>query len=66
MAKIKIDKSRCKGCLLCVVNCPKGLIKVSKELNIKGVKTAVFLGGKCSSCGMCFIICPDGAIEVYK
>jgi len=66
MPKIKINKSRCKGCLLCVANCPKALIKVAEELNIKGVKTAVFRGGKCSGCGMCFIICPDGAIEVFK
>jgi NAD-dependent dihydropyrimidine dehydrogenase PreA subunit len=48
------------------MNCPKGLIKVSEDLNIKGVNTAVFRGGKCSGCGMCFVICPDGAIEVIK
>jgi 2-oxoglutarate ferredoxin oxidoreductase subunit delta len=66
MAKIKIDKSRCKGCLLCVANCPKGLIKVSADLNIKGVKAAVFRGGKCSGCGMCAVICPDGAIEIFR
>lgn len=66
MAKIKIDKSRCKGCYLCVVNCPNGLIKVAKELNVKGVKPVVFSGGKCSGCAMCAIICPECGISVYK
>ena len=79
MAKIKIDKDRCKGCYLCVVNCPNGLINISKALNIKGVKPAVFQGGKsarpmsksgrssgCTGCRMCAVICPDGGIAVYK
>jgi len=66
MAKIKIDKDRCKGCYLCVVNCPNGLIKVSSLLNVKGVKPAYFSGGKCTGCGMCFAICPDCGIKVLK
>lgn len=66
MPKIKIDKSRCKGCYLCVVNCPHGLIKVAKELNAKGVKPVVFSGGKCTGCAMCAIICPECGILVYK
>jgi len=76
MAKIKIDKSKCKGCYLCVVNCPNGLIKISAELNIKGVKPVYFSGGpvrpgvrpggKCSGCAMCAVICPDCGITVYK
>ena len=66
MAKIKINKDRCKGCYLCVVNCPNNLIKVSPELNAKGVKSAYFSGGKCTGCAMCAVICPDGAITIFK
>jgi len=66
MAKIKIDKDRCKGCYLCVTNCPNGLIKVSGKINVKGVKPAYFSGGRCTGCGMCLMICPDGGITVYK
>ena len=66
MPKIKINKDRCKGCYLCVVNCPNALIKVSKSLNAKGIKPAVFSGGKCTGCNMCAVICPDGGIIVYK
>jgi 2-oxoglutarate ferredoxin oxidoreductase subunit delta len=67
MAKIKIDKDRCKGCYLCVVNCPNNLIKISGELNAKGVKAASFSGSvKCTGCAMCALICPDCAIKVFK
>ena len=77
--KIKIRKERCKGCYLCVVNCPNNLIKIAKDLNIKGVKPVYFSGGKparlkgdpkrsggCTGCAMCVAICPDGVIEVIK
>lgn len=66
MAKIKIDKDRCKGCYLCIANCPNGLIKISTEINVKGVKPVVFKSGKCTGCGLCAIICPDGAIKVLR
>ncbi len=68
MAKIKIDKNRCKGCYLCVVNCPNALIKISPELGPKGVKTVYFAGTsqKCTGCAMCAVICPECIIEVYK
>jgi Indolepyruvate ferredoxin oxidoreductase, alpha and beta subunits len=66
MARIKIDKDKCKGCYLCIVNCPNSLIKVESELNVKGVKSAVFAGGKCTGCAMCALICPEFIIEVYK
>ena len=66
MPKIKIDKVKCKGCYLCVVNCPKGLIKISGDMNIKGVKAVSFSGSsKCTGCSMCAVICPECIIEVY-
>jgi NAD-dependent dihydropyrimidine dehydrogenase PreA subunit len=46
MARIRINKDRCKGCYLCIVNCPNSLIKIENELNVKGVRPAVFSGGK--------------------
>jgi len=66
MPRIKINKARCKGCYLCVTNCPVALIKIEKTLNVRGVKGVHFSGGKCTGCGMCAVICPDGAIEVYR
>ena len=38
MEKIKLSTERCKGCYLCVANCPKEALSVSDEVNGKGVK----------------------------
>ena len=67
MAKIIINQDRCKGCLLCVSFCPKGLIKKSAKLNNKGLNFVEFdLNGECVGCMQCAVICPDCCIEVYK
>jgi len=70
MAKIKIDKGRCKGCMLCVSVCPGGLIAPSKRLNKRGVYYVEFRAsknaGECTGCAMCAVMCPDNCIEVYK
>ncbi len=67
MAKITINKDRCKGCLLCVSACPKEMVKKSKQLNRRGVNYVEFQdNGTCLGCTMCAIICPDCCIEVYK
>lgn len=67
MAKIKINKERCKGCELCIMTCPKGLISLSGEINSLGIKVAKDKGSKnCSGCSLCAIVCPDCAIEVWK
>ena len=67
MAKIKINKDKCKGCLLCLSVCPREAIKKSKELNKLGVNFVEFKdNSECLGCMMCAIICPDCCIEVYK
>lgn len=68
MAKIKIDKDKCKGCEFCVIYCPKGLIGISQGLNKRGAHPAVFKKGKqskCSACAICARVCPEVCIEVY-
>ena len=65
MAKIKLNKKRCKGCGLCVVFCPKKNIKADSALNESGIYPAVIIDeANCSGCGMCFIMCPDVCIEI--
>ena len=64
---LEIKKDRCKGCGLCVINCPKSCIKLEASLNEKGVHPASFLEDKgCIGCGFCALICPDVRIEVFK
>ena len=65
--KITINKDKCKGCLLCISFCPKGKIKVGKELNKLGVNFVYFEDdGACIGCNQCAVVCPDCCIEVYK
>ena len=71
MAKIKgtivVDTERCKGCDLCVVACPVDVIKLTKEVNVKGYNFAQpILEDTCIGCGACAVVCPDGCISVYK
>jgi len=67
MAKIKINNERCKGCQLCVITCPRGLISLTGVFNRLGLKVAKFKGSKeCSGCTFCAIVCPDCAIEVFR
>ena len=33
---IVVDTEKCKGCGVCVVNCPFGVIALSHEVNSKG------------------------------
>lgn len=68
---IKINGELCKGCALCIEVCPKGSIRISKKLNIKGYHPAEYTekekskNRKCTGCSLCAIICPDIAIEVF-
>jgi 2-oxoglutarate ferredoxin oxidoreductase subunit delta len=64
---ITIDRERCKGCSLCIEFCPKKVIYISNDLNLKGYYVAAFdTSRECAGCATCAIICPDVAIEVEK
>ena len=67
MAKIKIDKERCKGCYLCIGACPKAGLEIDEALNKKGFRPAGFKkGASCTGCCFCAIMCPDCCIEGIK
>lgn len=63
--KIKIDIARCKGCSLCVSECPCKNIRMSDDLNKKGTNYAKIISQEdCTGCALCFKMCPDVAIEI--
>lgn len=69
MPKIVIDESLCKGCGLCTIACPKGLIKMDKQINKQGFFPASISAedlAACTSCALCGQMCPDVAIAVYR
>jgi len=67
MIKIKINREKCKGCLLCISACQKGIIVVDENLNKRGVKPVkIKENAQCLGCTMCALVCPDCCIEIYK
>ena len=66
-AKIEIDESRCKGCGLCTIGCPRKLLELSKEIDDNGYTHAIITSeDKCVGCALCAGMCPDVAINVYS
>ncbi len=67
MAKVKVDRKRCKGCGLCIVFCPRKNIKIDDKINDAGIHPAVVIvEDNCTGCGMCYVMCPDACIEIER
>ncbi len=65
MPGVIIDKNYCKGCELCIYACPMQILRMSKDINLKGYFYAQLIEPtKCIGCMICAITCPDVAIEV--
>lgn len=56
IAKIEIDKEKCKACGLCQRQCPVGAIE-GQERNVRVINQ-----DKCIKCGTCIAACPFHAI----
>ena len=68
MAKLTFDTNRCKGCGLCVEECPKGLLAIARDkINQKGHHPAEITDQeKCAGCAFCAMMCPDCVITVER
>lgn len=70
MAKVKgdivIDIEACKGCELCISECPTNTIEMSKNVNSKGYYYASKVNEDCIACNNCALVCPDACITVYR
>lgn len=64
---IVVDSERCKGCGVCVVNCPTKTLSLSKNVNGKGYNYVYMATDGCIGCANCAVVCPDSAIvKVYR
>jgi len=65
LKKIVIDEIYCKGCKLCIDQCPKNVFENSSKRNPKGYLVPdVARAEDCIACLLCEMICPDMAITV--
>lgn len=67
MAKVEIEKDRCKSCELCMSFCKKGCLSVGKQMNTSGYFVIEYTNQEeCNGCGLCGEMCPDLALQVWK
>ncbi len=59
LVKYSIDEEKCKGCSLCVKNCPVGAITF-----VEKKKPVILDQEKCIKCGTCYDVCKLDAIIV--
>ena len=64
---IVIDPLCCKGCHLCIDQCPQAVLEESPKRNAKGylMPMAVRIED-CIGCMLCEMICPDLALTVEE
>ena len=66
--RVRIATTICKGCGLCTVACPVGILAFSgNTVNLKGYQPpTIGDAGKCTGCGNCAQMCPDSALTVER
>jgi len=65
--EVKFDGNVCKGCELCRIYCPKGIIAMSTHINDRGYTPAEITKQEdCVGCKACAVMCPDGAISIWE
>ena len=65
---VEISVDGCKGCSLCVINCPTECLAINEsDVNTYGLHYAYQAEpDKCIACMNCAVMCPDAAITVYR
>jgi len=62
---ITIIEDWCKGCEICIIECPVKALEIGKNINKRGVYPPVLVeNNRCNFCRLCELLCPDFAITV--
>ena len=57
-----IDKEKCTGCGLCVMNCPTKALTLSQN-NERDIYQILFREDACDACGVCEKSCPENGLQ---
>ena len=61
--EIHIIVNRCKGCMFCVEYCPRDVLDMSDDFNVKGYHYPFAKNeDECVNCQLCEMLCPEFAI----
>jgi len=64
---IEVDELYCKGCEICVHDCPQNVLALDMDyLTPKGYHPVHIIAEGCTGCGICALVCPEAAITVYR
>lgn len=64
---IEVNELYCKGCELCISECPQNVLALDMErLTPKGYHPVALKMDGCTGCGICAIMCPEAALTVYR
>ena len=55
----EIRAIECKACGRCIEACPKGVLRLSSDLNRRGYRYVQYTGEGCIGCANCFYACPE-------
>ena len=66
MRKAELVKAWCKGCGLCISQCPVHALQIGTALNESGYRFAVVDAARCIGCGACYRVCPDMAFRIIE
>jgi formate hydrogenlyase subunit 6/NADH:ubiquinone oxidoreductase subunit I len=60
--KVSVDPELCRGCGLCVRDCPAVALELEKESREQ--YRLIYHADRCAFCGQCELSCPFGAITL--
>lgn len=63
--RVLIDKEKCTGCGLCMVDCPTRALSLSGDGN-KVVYQFFFRPDLCDACGICIKTCPENCLQLEQ
>jgi len=64
-ARLFVTPLYCKGCGICVAECPVNALEMSDAMNERGYFLPRELDmARCRRCGICMLVCPDFAIAI--